>query len=63
MTKFLDRAHPMFRRTWVRVLTVAVPAVMTGVELLVGSPGWAMMFGGAAAYALWELFLRKPDAP
>ena len=32
MKKFLDRDHPMFRRLWVRVLTVAVPGVMALIE-------------------------------
>lgn len=58
MQKFLDRDHPMFRRTWVRVLTVAVPGVMTVLEFSAGSPGWGLLFGASAAWALWELFLR-----
>ncbi len=58
MQKFLDRDHPMFRRTWVRVLTVAVPAVMAALEFSVSSPGWGVLFAAAAVWALWELFLR-----
>ncbi len=58
MQKFLDRDHPMFRRTWVRVLTVAVPAVMGALEFSVSSPGWGVLFAAAAVWALWELFLR-----
>ena len=54
MKKFLDRDHPMFRRLWVRVLTVAVPGVMALIEFSQGSPGCA-----AAAWALYELFLRR----
>lgn len=57
--KFLDRDHPMFRRFWVRGLTVALPGAMAILELSNASPGWAVVFGGAAGWALWELFLRK----
>ena len=57
--KFLDRDHPMFRRLWVRVLTVAVPGVMALIEFTQGSPGRAAHFGAAAAWALYELFLRR----
>jgi hypothetical protein len=57
--KFLDRDHPMFRRPWVRVVTVLLPLVWAGVELWMGSPGWALVFGAAGVWAGWELFLRK----
>ncbi len=58
MQKFLDRDHPMFRRLWVRVVTVAVPAVMALLEFSANSPGWGLLFAASAAWALWELFLR-----
>lgn len=57
--KFLDRDHPMFRKTWVRVLTVAFPTGMGALEFANESPGWGILFLGAAGWALWELFLRK----
>jgi hypothetical protein len=57
--KFLDRDHPFFAKTWVRVLTVAFPAAMVAVEFWGGNPFFGVLFGGAAAWALWELFLRK----
>lgn len=57
--KFLDRDHPMFRQTWVRVVTVAVPGAMAVLEFSNQSPGWAVLFAAAAAWAAWELFLRK----
>ena len=31
------------------------------VELATGNPGWALMFGAAGAWALYELFLRAAD--
>ncbi len=58
MQKFLDRDHPMFRKIWVRVVTVAVPGVMSALEFSLGGPGWGVLFAGAAGWALWELFLR-----
>jgi hypothetical protein len=59
MQKFIDRDHPFFRRIWVRVVTVAMPAAMAAVEFVTGGPGWGMVFGAAALVALWELFLRR----
>jgi hypothetical protein len=57
--KFIDRDHPFFARTWVRVLTVASPAAMAALEFSLQSPGFGVLFAGAAGWALWELFLRK----
>ena len=57
--RFLDRDHPFFARVWVRVATVAVPAAMAVLDFAMGSPGWGVLFAGAAAWAAWELFLRK----
>lgn len=57
--KFLDRDHPFFAKTWVRALTVALPAGMAVLEFSTESPGFGILFAGAAGWALWELFLRK----
>lgn len=57
--RFLDRAHPFFRKAWVRVATVVLPAAMAALDFSMGSPGWGMIFAAAAAWALWELFLRR----
>ena len=57
--KFLDRDHPFFAKPWVRVVTVAVPAAMAALEFSMSSPGFGILFAGAAGWALWELFLRK----
>lgn len=56
--RFLDRDHPMFRRAWVRALTVAVPGLMAALEFSMNGPAWGILFGGAAIWALWELYLR-----
>jgi hypothetical protein len=57
--KFLDPHHPMFDRAWVRWVTVIFPAVWAGVELWIDSPGWAMVFAAASAYAGWQLFVVR----
>ena len=57
--KFLDRDHPIFAKVWIRVLTVAVPAVMAALDFFHGNPGWGVIFAGGAIWALWELYLRK----
>jgi hypothetical protein len=59
MSKFLDRDHPMFRRAWVRVLTVAVPLGFAVLEFAGGNPGFGILFGALGIYALYELFLRR----
>ena len=57
--KFLDRDHPFFARAWVRWATVLVPAAWGAVELWMGGPAWAVLFWAVAAYAAWELILRR----
>lgn len=57
--RLLDPDHPMFRRAWVRWATVLVPGLWALMELASGNPGWAILFGAAAAYAAWELFLNR----
>lgn len=57
-SRFLDRDHVFFSQTWVRAATVAVPVLMAVMDFSMGSPGWGVVFAGAALWALWELFLR-----
>lgn len=57
--RLLDPNHPMFQRPWVRWATVLVPGIWALGEFLTGSPGWGLLFGAAAAYAAWELFLNR----
>ncbi|MCV2870033.1 hypothetical protein OEW28_15485 [Defluviimonas sp. WL0002] len=59
MPKFLDREHPIFRRLWVRVATVAAPLGWAVLEIAAGNPLWAVIFGALGGYALYELFLRR----
>ncbi len=61
MARFLDRDHPMFRRPWVRVMTVAAPLGWAVFEFAGGAPFWGVVFAALGGYALWELFLRGAD--
>ncbi len=51
--KLIDPTHPFFRPLWVRVAVVGVAVVWAMVELIFGSPGWAILFAAAGFYALW----------
>jgi hypothetical protein len=59
--KFLDRNDPFFRKTWVRVVSVAVPAFWGLVEFYLQNAFWGLLFCALAAYAAYELFLRAKD--
>jgi hypothetical protein len=59
--KLLDPDHPFFANRWRRWGTVVLPIAYGGVELYFGYPGWAIVFIGAGIYALWMLFLKRPQ--
>lgn len=62
MKKFLDTDHPGFKPLWVRVLVTAGAGAWGLVEILTGSPFWAMIFLGLAAYCVWAFFFDfHPD--
>ncbi len=62
MTKpFLDPDHPMFRRAWVRWVTVGAPLAWGAFELWLGNPMWAILFGAAGAYAGYKLIWQGPS--
>ena len=59
-----DMDHPFFRPLWIRIAVVAVCLGWALVELMGGSPGWAMIFGALGAYAGWNFFVggtRRED--
>jgi len=60
--RILDPNHPFFRPVWRRWLTAGVPLAWSIVEIATGSPGWAMLFGAAGAYAFWVLIVKGPSA-
>jgi len=57
--KLLDPDHPFFIPVWRRWATVLLPIGWAGVELYLGSPGWALLFAAAGAYAGYILLWRK----
>lgn len=59
MKPMLDPDHPMFRRAWVRWATSLLPLAWGALELSWGNPFWAIIFGGAGAYAGYVLILQK----
>ena len=66
MKRLFDLDHPFFRPLWLRVLIVAACLGWAAVELVGGSPGWAILFGAVGAYAAYGFFVdhnpREPDA-
>jgi hypothetical protein len=52
---------------WRRVLMVAIPAIVAAVDIYHGNFGWALIFGGLGAYAVYIFFIAwnkdKPQAP
>lgn len=59
--RFIDADHPMFARPVVRWLTAVLPLIWAAVELASGNPGWAILFGAAGAYAVYELIIVGPS--
>ena len=59
--QLIDPNHPFYRTPLRRWLTVALPAVWAVVEVIMGSPGWAVIWAAAAAYAFWILIVKGPD--
>ena len=55
--KFFDLRHPFFNPAWRRVLTVAMAGGWAIVELVSGSPGWAVLFGAVAVWCAYEFFV------
>jgi hypothetical protein len=52
-----DLQVPFFHPLWRRVVTVAVALGWSVFELLSGSVGWALIFGGMGLYAAWQFFV------
>jgi len=48
---------PFFNSLWRRMLTVAVALGWALLELVSGSPGWAMLFGALGGWAVYVLLL------
>jgi hypothetical protein len=50
--------HPAYRPLWVRLTLVIVVIGWGGVELMTGSPGWAVMFIALGAFLTWSLIIN-----
>lgn len=57
--KLIDASHPFFRPLWRRVAVVVACLGWGLLELLSGSPGWAILFSGIGLVAAYEFF-RNP---
>ncbi len=57
--KLIDASHPFYRPAWRRVAVVAACFGWALIELIMGSPGWAILFGGVGLYAAYELFVAN----
>lgn len=55
--KFFDFNHPFFRPLWLRVAIVAVCICWAAFELVLGSPGWALLFGALGLFSGYRLFV------
>lgn len=52
-----DLRHPFFNPFWRRLLTVVFTLGWAMLELVLGNPGWAVVFGGAGVWAGYVLLL------
>jgi len=52
-----DLQSPLLRPLWLRVLISTLALGWAGVELATGSVGWAIIFGAAGAWCVWQFFV------
>jgi hypothetical protein len=60
--KIIDPDHPFFAPLWRRWATVLFALFWGAVELSMGSPAWAVLFGAAGAYAYYMLIFKGPGS-
>jgi hypothetical protein len=60
MKKILDANDPFFRAVWRRWATALLPICWGVAEVVMGNPGWGIMFLVAGVYALYELIIVGP---
>jgi hypothetical protein len=51
----IDPSHPFYAVAWRRYVIVLTCFIWAGIELYLGSPLWAMLFGAAGVYSFWML--------
>jgi hypothetical protein len=54
--RLFDPNHPFWRPVPIRMAVVGGCLAWAGFELVMGSPGWALMFVAAGVYAAVTLF-------
>jgi hypothetical protein len=59
--KIIDPDDPFFAPLWRRWATVLFALFWCAVEVSLGSPGWAVLFGAAGAYAFYVLIYQGPS--
>ncbi|MBT9247030.1 hypothetical protein KM031_13280 [Gemmobacter fulvus] len=59
--RFIDANHPFFKPVWRRWAVSLAPVLWAAVEVWTGNPGWAILFGGAGAYAFYALIIEGPS--
>ncbi|MCY4459892.1 MAG: hypothetical protein OXC26_05755 [Albidovulum sp.] len=52
---------PFFVPVWRRALTTAICLVWTLFELLLGNPGWALIFGAVGGWCVYQFFVVWKD--
>ena len=57
MNRLFNLRHPFFRPPWRRAVTTAVLGGWSLFEFSTGSGGWAVMFGAAAVYCIYEFYV------
>jgi hypothetical protein len=60
--KILDADHPFFAPVWRRWATVLFAGFWGLMELFLGNPGWAVLFGAASAYSFYVLIYQGPSS-
>lgn len=58
----IDPNDPFFRRPATRWAVSLVPLIWAGVEMWMGSYGWAMVMGAMGTYASYMLLWKGPSA-
>ncbi len=61
--KLIDVRHPFFNPLWRRAATVGLAGGWALFELVTGSVGWAILFGGVAGWCAYEFFVTWTPQP
>lgn len=54
---WLDVRSPVLRPLWLRMAIVGICAAWAVFEVVGGNPFWAILFGAAAVYLAYQLFV------